>query len=208
MQYYELRWPRLQKIHDIRERPWTDALDGPEYLQVARLALGYNGDSHPSPNSLDVIWSRSMTATCYDIISSPEKSTISPRRAQNGYLKTSPPSPIKTFSLSGINPFKATLAASAALQTFVAEPRTTPQSLPPIHLSPTKRAHQINSPRRTKKSPTPSIKYVHERHAARMKGLVLALNTGMRRRVSRPLPKASLSQSKPSSSVLTKPQSE
>lgn len=194
LQHYELRWPRIQKIHNLVERPWTEALDADAYLQVARFALGYNGGPCPSPNSIDSIWDRSASTMCLDIVSSPEKSTVSPIRPPLGYLKPSPLSPAKTISLSHVGQIRQPSFASATLQNMMASPSAGGFSLPPIHLVNTPR-HQDNSPKQqgrkqtiTKSHLVRAAKCLHAHQVAIRGGILPALSTGLRRRARRALP--------------------
>ncbi|ODO06886.1 hypothetical protein I350_04246 [Cryptococcus amylolentus CBS 6273] len=50
---FELRWPRLQKIHEKKDREWTEAPKSSEYVAIAHASLGWQAahpDSHPRPS--------------------------------------------------------------------------------------------------------------------------------------------------------------
>jgi hypothetical protein len=189
-----MRWPRIQKIYDLVERPWTEALDAAAYLQVARTALGYKFGSRGSPNSIESIWNRSASTVCMDVVSSPEKSTISPLRPPAGYVKPSPLSPVKTVSLSIMDLSREPRSASIALQSMLSSASVALSSLPPLHFSNTPNHHDksprqrpselVNGKRRFWKAP----KCLHAKQVKRRGGLAKALSTGLRRKVPRLLP--------------------
>ncbi|WVQ75063.1 hypothetical protein IAR50_004672 [Cryptococcus sp. DSM 104548] len=60
---FELRWPRLQKIHEKKNREWTEAPDSKEYTAIAHASLGWQAahpDSHPRPSFPQVAPSRQI----------------------------------------------------------------------------------------------------------------------------------------------------
>ncbi|KAL0249990.1 hypothetical protein I308_103293 [Cryptococcus tetragattii IND107] len=72
---YELRWPRLQKIYDPRERQWTEALSALSLISNAHSSLGYKrlsassyGKSSPRfQDSIDAAWRSASHRSITDI---------------------------------------------------------------------------------------------------------------------------------------------
>ncbi|WWD04258.1 hypothetical protein V865_002326 [Kwoniella europaea PYCC6329] len=104
--YYELRWPRLQKIYEPSERQWIDALSAQDLIKSAHQALGYHNPSTNSPysppsaeDSIRALWRSHSTINLIDIplLVSP-KSPKSPKRVKsepnlNFLLRDTNPSP-------------------------------------------------------------------------------------------------------------------
>ncbi|WVQ66382.1 uncharacterized protein L199_004562 [Kwoniella botswanensis] len=105
--YYELRWPRLQKIYEPSERQWIDALSAQDLIKSAHRSLGYHISSTTSPysppsaeDSIRTLWRSHSTIDLIDIplLVSP-KSPKSPKRVKsepnlNCSLRDTNPSPI------------------------------------------------------------------------------------------------------------------
>ncbi|WOO77589.1 DNA ligase 1 [Vanrija pseudolonga] len=58
---YELRWPRLMKIFEKKERAWTAALSSRDLISTARQALGYDQTTaslpvSPERDSIGALW--------------------------------------------------------------------------------------------------------------------------------------------------------
>ncbi|WVQ96118.1 hypothetical protein IAU59_003220 [Kwoniella sp. CBS 9459] len=90
---YELRWPRLQKIYDPSDRPWTQALTAPELLRAAHKSLGYMSPPVFSPRSPDdsikALWRSSSTFALIDIpeLVSPISSSSNRRTGKGSPMK-------------------------------------------------------------------------------------------------------------------------
>ncbi|KAL7424949.1 hypothetical protein Q5752_000636 [Cryptotrichosporon argae] len=67
---YKVRWPRLMKIYDPKDRPWVDALDARQYLETVHRALGYAPPA-PAEDSLQALWRSTSTVALTDIPDSP-----------------------------------------------------------------------------------------------------------------------------------------
>ncbi|ORY34864.1 hypothetical protein BCR39DRAFT_515200 [Naematelia encephala] len=99
---YELRWPRLQKIFEPRERSWGEALHAADLVAAAHRSLGYappNPLASPEHDSIRAAW-RSSSIACLDIpdTPSPKCSPIPMKRVQSApdlfeIHKISPPTP-------------------------------------------------------------------------------------------------------------------
>ncbi|KAK8849569.1 hypothetical protein IAR55_004904 [Kwoniella newhampshirensis] len=86
---YELRWPRLQKVHAPYDRSWTEALNAQSLVRTAHQSLGYDLSATfgrlTSPRSPDdsirAAWRSSTSIALIDV---PELvSPRSPRRARS-----------------------------------------------------------------------------------------------------------------------------
>ncbi|KIR78547.1 hypothetical protein I306_04475 [Cryptococcus gattii EJB2] len=72
---YELRWPRLQKIYDPRERQWTEAFSALSLISIAHFSLGYKclsassyGKNSPRfQDSIDAAWRSASHLSVTDI---------------------------------------------------------------------------------------------------------------------------------------------
>ncbi|OCF77906.1 hypothetical protein I204_01909 [Kwoniella mangroviensis CBS 8886] len=109
--YYELRWPRLQKIYEPSERQWIDALSAQDLIRSAHQSLGYHIPSTNSPysppsaeDSIRALWRSHSTMNLIDVplLVSP-KSPKSPKRVKsepnlNLLLSNATPSPISKES--------------------------------------------------------------------------------------------------------------
>lgn len=79
---YELRWPRLQKIYDPRERQWTEALSALSLISTAHSSLGYKcisassyGQNSPRfQDSIDAAWRSASHLNVTDIPDFPSPS--------------------------------------------------------------------------------------------------------------------------------------
>nr|XP_019043413.1 hypothetical protein I302_07990 [Kwoniella bestiolae CBS 10118]OCF22343.1 hypothetical protein I302_07990 [Kwoniella bestiolae CBS 10118] len=89
--YYELRWPRLQKIFEPSERQWVDALSSQDFIRSAHQSLGYHIPSINSPysppsgeDSIRALWRSHSTINLIDVprLVSPS-SPRSPRRVKS-----------------------------------------------------------------------------------------------------------------------------
>ncbi|WWC95484.1 hypothetical protein V866_002348 [Kwoniella sp. B9012] len=89
--YYELRWPRLQKIYEPSGRQWIDALSAEDLIKSAYQSLGYHIPSTNSPysppsaeDSIRALWRSHSTINLIDIplLVSP-KSPKSPKRVKS-----------------------------------------------------------------------------------------------------------------------------
>nr|XP_019009197.1 uncharacterized protein I206_05844 [Kwoniella pini CBS 10737]OCF47978.1 hypothetical protein I206_05844 [Kwoniella pini CBS 10737] len=102
--YYEIRWPRLQKIYEPSERQWVDALSAQDLIKTAHQSLGYNipTNSTYSPpsgeDSIRAMWRSHSTINLIDIpqLVSPT-SPKSPKRVKSepniALLRDTSPSP-------------------------------------------------------------------------------------------------------------------
>ncbi|WRT69581.1 uncharacterized protein IL334_006570 [Kwoniella shivajii] len=86
--YFEVRWPRLQKIFEPSERTWVDALSSSDLIRTAHHSLGYEMNNPLSPysppsaeDSIRALWRSHSTINLIDIpiLVSP-KSPRSPKR--------------------------------------------------------------------------------------------------------------------------------
>ncbi|WWD20194.1 hypothetical protein CI109_104670 [Kwoniella shandongensis] len=98
---YELRWPRLQKVHAPSDRSWTEALTAQALISTAHQSLGYNITGLTSPRSPDdsirAAWRSSTSIALIDVpeLVSPPSPTRRTRSAPDlGEIwKTSPDTP-------------------------------------------------------------------------------------------------------------------
>ncbi|OWZ42708.1 hypothetical protein C351_03239 [Cryptococcus neoformans c8] len=79
---YDLRWPRLQKIYEPRERQWTEALSALSLISTAHSSLGYKclpassyGQNSPRfQDSIDAAWRSASHLNITDIPDLPSPS--------------------------------------------------------------------------------------------------------------------------------------
>ncbi|EIW71652.1 hypothetical protein TREMEDRAFT_73368 [Tremella mesenterica DSM 1558] len=153
---YELRFPRLQKIYDSRDRPWIDALDSKQLIRTAHDALGYATTVVSQEDSLDRAW-RSSSQYVIDIpdfpTPSPRKLPFSPTRAYSvpSIYKTSPPTPIRSTPVpSRSSPLKRPSEAAARLQDILRTPEKRKETWEPLS-SHGKRLRLLSPPALTRK---------------------------------------------------------
>nr|XP_018260181.1 uncharacterized protein I303_07098 [Kwoniella dejecticola CBS 10117]OBR82339.1 hypothetical protein I303_07098 [Kwoniella dejecticola CBS 10117] len=99
--YYELRWPRLQKIYEPSERQWVDALSAQDLIKTAHQSLGYNipaTSPYSPPSGEDSIRAMWRSHSTINLIDKPQSfSPISPTSPISPKAK-SPTSPKRVMS--------------------------------------------------------------------------------------------------------------
>ncbi|KAK4687112.1 hypothetical protein P7C73_g2995, partial [Tremellales sp. Uapishka_1] len=96
-EYFELRWPRLQKIFDPRERNWVHCMSAKELISTAHASLGYRHSpiSSPQDDSIRSAWRFSSQLPFADIPDSTQSNSKRLCRAQTSPVieKRSPRTP-------------------------------------------------------------------------------------------------------------------